>query len=49
MPGRCLRRKQAPILVYFFLGTSKQLSIGPDALGSLLVRGGKPLSLESRF
>lgn len=33
----------APLIVYFFLGTSKQLSIGPDALGSLLVG----LTLES--
>jgi len=26
-----------PLIVYFFFGTSKQLSIGPDALGSILV------------
>lgn len=26
-----------PVILYFFLGTSKQLSIGPDALSSLLV------------
>lgn len=26
-----------PVILYFFLGTSRQLSIGPDALSSLLV------------
>lgn len=28
---------QVPLVVYFFFGTSRQLSIGPDAMSSLLV------------
>lgn len=46
---RCPDIPQLPLIVYAIFGTSKQLSIGPDILGSLLVRSldGSPASSET--